>query len=199
MSLWQEYQCASMALNEGNYDNDHKVNLVAAKWSDDANDPGKDVDTAREEVRLSTGGQMPNVLMLSHAALLAVKNNANVLEVFKRQNAGSTPSDDYIKNYFQVERLVIGTAAYKNNQDALIPIWGNDAWLGYVAKPKGKGGDISDKVEPSFAYRYHIRKHPFIRKPYEVPNRTATAYQRRDDYRHIISWPGAGYLLQNVV
>nr|VFK15095.1 MAG: Phage major capsid protein E [Candidatus Kentron sp. LPFa]VFK30996.1 MAG: Phage major capsid protein E [Candidatus Kentron sp. LPFa] len=136
LALLKEYKGANIVLNAANYDNDHKVDLATEKWTDDANDPAKDVDVARDAVRSSTGLK-PNTLLLSDKAFMAAKRNANVLKVFKRQKAGAVPNESYMKEYFDVEKIVVGSAFYKNDQAGLTDIWGHDAWLGYVAPPKG--------------------------------------------------------------
>src|SRR5690606_33279783 len=87
-TLALEYEQAQIARNAANYDADHKVDLAAAKWSDDANDPAVDVETGKEAIRASIG-VYPNVLELSAKAFAAVRRNAKVKENFKYTTAES--------------------------------------------------------------------------------------------------------------
>lgn len=190
LSLALEKEQADIARNATNYDADHKVDLAAAKWTDDANNPSSDLDTGKTAIADSIGIE-PNVLVLSRAAYFAAKNNAKVLERFKYTSKESiTP--EMLAALWDLERVVVGKAITFSDAGASTPVWGSDAVLAYV--PENPSG----MEEPSYGYTYTMEGHPMVEQPYQDRNAKSWIYPVTYERAPVLSGMTAGYLLQNV-
>lgn len=189
LSLTREYDTAQLVLNAANYDVAHKVDLVAAKWTDNANNPHKDIDTGKEAVRATVGIE-PNVLLLSAKAFNAAKNNTLVVDRFKYTSKDSiTP--DMLAALWGVRRVVVGKAITFNDAGVATDIWGNNAVLAYV--PENPSG----MEEPSFGYTYVMRGHPAVEQAYFDNNAKSWIYPVTYERVPVLSGITSGYLIQN--
>ncbi len=188
LSLALENEQAGTARNAANYDADHKIDLAAAKWTDDANNPNSDLDIGKTACADSIGIE-PNVLVLSRAAFFAAKNNANVLERFKYTSKESITAV-MLAALFDLDHVVVGKAITFDDAGASTAIWGKDAVLAYV--PDSPSGT----EEPS--YTYTMESHPVVEQPYQDRNAKSWIYPVTYERAPVLSGMTAGYLLQNV-
>lgn len=182
-----EIEQAELARDADNYDSDHKIDLSATSWGEDATDPGDTVEVGKEAIRASTG-MRPNTLVLSATSAMRARRNAKVKEQFKYTSANSV-TNDMLKAYFDVENLWIGEDFYLDAADANVDIWGNDAILAYVAI----GSDNAE--EPSYGYTYTLEGAPFTEEPYQDRNAKSWIYPVTHERIPVLSGITAGYLL----
>jgi len=190
LSLALENDQAAMARNPANYDANHKVDLAAAKWSVDANNPIKDIDAGREAIR-STVGIYPNVIVLSAKAFNVAKNNANVLNRFKYTSSASITAD-MLASIWNLQKVVVGVAISFNDAGVSTDIWGNDAVLAYVPSM------ASTIEEPSYGYTYTMNGNPLVEEPYYDKNCKSWIYPVSYERVPVLSGITSGFLLQNV-
>lgn len=191
MQLAHEYECAQIALNPANYDNDHKLALAAgARWKGGDVDPTTHIEAAKEAVR-STIGIRPNTVMLSSAAYSAAKVHPKVLERIKYTNASSVTLEQ-LKALWEVQNIVVGEALVATGaDDSFGEVWGPDAWVGYVSQNPN-----ANVEEPSFGYTYQIEGHPSVEVPYWDESAKSWIYGVSDDNAPVLSGMTAGYLIK---
>lgn len=186
-----EHEQAGIALNAANYAAANKVDLTAAKWSNDANNPTTDIETGREAIR-ATIGVYPNVLVLSAKAFAAAKNNANVVARFKYTTADSITTA-MLANLWNVDKVVVGTATYYDDTaGAFMDIWGTDAVLAYVPTV------ANSMAEPSYGYTYTMEGNPMAEKAYMERGSDSWIYPVKYERDPVLAGMSAGYLLQNL-
>lgn len=191
LSLSLEKAQADIALNASNYDSDHKINLTSAKWSNDANNPCKDIRTGQEAIRASTGIR-PNTLVLSATAFAAMRENAKVLERLKYTTKDSiTPQ--MLAALLDLKKVVVGDAVYAGSDDEFTDVWGNHAVLAYVPTAP------SNMEEPSYGYTYTMEGHPLVEEAYYDNNTKSWIYPVSYERDPVLTGITSGYLLQNVV
>lgn len=189
-SLALEVEQAALARDANNYDNDHKVDLSASRWTDDANNPAKDIRVGQEAIRQTTGMEA-NTLTLSAKAFSAIRENAKVLERFKYTSRDSI-TVEMIAALLDLDRVVVGRAVTAGAGDAFSDVWGPDAVLAYVPQ------QASSMEEPSYGYSYTMDGHPLVEQPYYDNNAKSWLYPATYERAPVISGMEAGYLFQNV-
>jgi len=192
MSLTVEYEQAQLARNPANYPVGQKVDLVAAKWTNDANNPSKDIETGKEAIRASIG-MYPNVVVLSAKAFAAAKNNANIIERFKYTGRDSVTAE-MLASLWDVEKVEVGAAVVADSAGSFSDVWGTDVILAYAAP---QSGDVNIE-EPSFGYTYTLDGNPLVEEPYYDKSAKSWIYPVNHDRSAVLSGITAGYLLQNV-
>lgn len=186
-----EFEQAGIALNVNNYDANHKIDLAAAKWNVDANNPTTDIETGREAIRASVG-IYPNLLLLSARAFTAAKNNANVVGRFKYTSADSI-TEAMLGNLWNLPRVVVGTSTYYDDTAASFQdIWGADAVLAFVPE------QVNSMEEPSYGYTYTMEGNPLVEQAYYDNNAKSWIYPVNYERVPVLSGMLAGYLMQNV-
>jgi hypothetical protein len=190
LSLALENEQAGIARDAANYDANHKVDLAAAKWTNDANNPITDIDAGREAIRSSVG-IYPNVIVLSAKAFNAAKNNANVLNKFKYTSSESITAE-MLAGLWNLQKVVVGVAISFNDAGVPTDIWGNDAVLAYVP------GMASTIEEPSYGYTYTMEGNPLVEEPYYDRNSKSWIYPVTYERAPVLSGITSGFLLQNV-
>jgi hypothetical protein len=190
ISLALEREQAALARDAAKYDADHKVDLAAAKWTDDANNPAKDIRAGEEAIRETTG-MSPNTLLLSAKAFAAMRENAKVLERFKYTSSDSI-TREMIAALLDLDEVVVGKAVTAGGDDKFSDVWGADAILAYVAP------EASDWEEPSYGYTYTMEGHPLVEQTYYDKNAKSWIYPVTMERQAVMSGMTAGYLFQNV-
>jgi len=190
-SLALEREQAAKARSAANYDADHKVDLAAAKWTDDANNPAKDIRTGQEAIRETTGMEA-NTLILSAKAFAAMRESAKVLERFKYVSKDSITTE-MIAALLDLERVEIGRAVTSDAAGAFTDVWGTDAVLAYVPTTEDPNME-----EPSYGYTYAMEGHPIVEQTYYDNNAKSWIYPVTYERTPVLSGMTAGYLLQNL-
>jgi hypothetical protein len=190
-ALAHEVRCATLVLNDANYDNDHKVTLAAgAEWSHANSDPAGDIETGKEAIRQSIG-IYPNTLMLPAAAMKNCRTNASLLDRASSVNIKKI-NLDALKQIFEVDSILVGAAVAKS-AGVKGDVWGTSAVLAYVSP----GAQVDANIEePSFGYSYRIQGMPMV-EPYrwdaDSDSWVATVH---NDATPVLAGMGAGYLIK---
>jgi Phage major capsid protein E len=161
---------------------------TVAKWSNPASTPLVDVEAAKESVR-ATSGKYPNVMLLSARALSALKTNPDVQKRFQYTSAASITTD-MLKNYFGMDKIVVGAAVSSTDAGAFSDIWGTDVILAYVPQ------SLSTIQQPSFAYTYTMRGNPFVEPAYKDNNRKSWVYGVGFERVPVLTGMQSGFLIQ---
>ena len=99
---------------------------------------------------------------------------------------------DLLKEFFEVENIVIGKAIYSNASDQFERVWGNNIILAYVPKLNAR-----TEYDPAFAYT--IRKKDALQiDEYEKEGNKVRYIRATDIYTPFLVGPEAGYLISNV-
>ena len=191
-SLALERDQAALARNAAKYDNDHKVDLTAAKWSNNDNNPFKDIRTGQEAIRETTGMDA-NIITISAKAFAAMRENAHVLERFKYTSKDSITAE-MIAAMLDLERVEIGRAITSDAAGNFTDVWGTDAVLAYVPQTEDPNME-----EPSYGYTYTMEAHPLVETAYYDNNAKSWVYPVTYERVPVLSGMTAGYLLQNLV
>lgn len=189
LSLALENDQAALARAAANYDANHKLDLAAAKWSNDANKPNQDISNAREAVRASVG-IYPNMLLLSAKAFNAIINNANVLDRFKYTSRDSITAE-MLANLWNIQKVTVGQAVYFDDNGNAVDIWGTDAVLAYVPQ------QVSSMEQPSYGYTYTLEGNPLVEQPYYDNNAKSWIYPVTYERTPVLSGITSGFLFQN--
>lgn len=195
ITLIEEYDQATLALDASLYDNNHKIALTGSdKWSHVDSDPGKQMDDYKEAIR-SCIGVYPNTLLLSALAFKAAKRNQKIKDQFKYTSKDSITLE-MLKAYFEVENIAVGYAVSidENAPEDSDPtdIWGNNAVLAYVAPPAERA-----QGRPAYGYTYTLAGYPFAEDPYEDRSEKSWIYPVTHERRPYLVGATAGFLIQN--
>lgn len=191
LKLELEVEQANLATTAANYDANHQLDLTASPWSNDANDPIKDIDAGREEIRATTGAY-PNVMALSAKAFNAVKNNANVINRFKYTGRDSITAE-MLASIWNIPKLVVGEAIYFDDAGNNVDVWGNDAVMAYA--PSQQAANIQ---RPSFGYTYTMLGNPIAEEPYMDRNAKSWEYPVTYERSPELTGVTSGFVFKNV-
>jgi hypothetical protein len=191
--LEKEIQQATAARNAATYGNNNKVALAgAAKWSDDASDPGKAIEDAKEQVRGRTG-RRPNRLALGARVAARLRHHPKIVERYKHTNSDYV-SDAMLAQYFQLEKVLVGDAIYDDDGGNSQDVWGNDAVLAFVPP----AGQANINI-PAFGYTYRLANHPFVQPAYFERGVRSWMNDIFDEWSPEVVGPDAGFLFQGAV
>ena len=195
MELEHECECADVARNAANYDNEHKVALVGVnRWRGASGDPTADIGVGKEAIRSSIG-MRPNTAILSAAAFEAAKANPKIQDYLKHRgfNAQTT---EILASMWEIPNIHIGEAVVASGQeDDLGDVWGQDVILAFVAPPSG--GNRRNRARPSYGYTYSMAGEPNVRQAYREENRQSWIHPVNNNRTPVLSGMVAGYLIQN--
>lgn len=190
--LEYEVECAGIATNASNYDNDHKVTLTGTDvWSNDASDPASDVETGKEAVRASIG-LYPNTMLLSATAFSKLKRHPKIIA--RSADSGICKVTlDLLRQVFEIENIVVGAGVVAGADDEFGDVWGTSVVLAYVSP----GSDVNANAEePSYGYGYRIEGMPLVEEPYYDKNAKSWIYGVSNDASPVLAGMAAGYLIQ---
>ncbi len=108
----------------------------AIQWSSSAADPLVDIEAAINGI-VSTIGRAPNVAVMSWDVWRHLKNHPDLLDRVKYTRAGGQPSLADLGAWFNLDKVLLGTAIRDTSADGAAfsstYIWGDGFWVGYVA------------------------------------------------------------------
>lgn len=195
MTLSVECEQAELATNADNYGDNNKLALTgAAKWSDPASDPAKDVEAAKDQVRLRIGVE-PNKMVISKPVFSALKEHPKIKDQFKYTSSDSI-TVAMMANYFDIETVAVGKSVILDSADDdadFSDVWGKDCILAYVPS------ESMGFEEPSFGYTYRLKGHPFVEKPYWEAGKKSWIYGVTYDRLPLLTGVDAGFLFKSVV
>ncbi len=193
MELRKEALCASLVTDPDSYPSGSKDTLTSTnQWSHDDSDPQKIVEAARGAIRRKCGA-IANRILIPFDVMSRLKVHPKVRKALQYTNFGM-PTDEQIRVYLGVEKLVVATAAVKNRAGTTTTdVWGDSVLL-YYQNPRQERG------APTFGWtpRYQGPELPRVAL-LDPGNGKGEVVQVNDMYAHVLAMPEAGYLLSDVL
>ena len=186
-----ETQCAALAQDPSKYPATNKIALSGtSQFTHKDSDPVGVIDDAKDAISRQIG-QDPNTLVMGQEVWESLKRN----EALKGLIANSTNKIvtlDLLKEFFEVENIVVGKTIYSNANDQFERVWGNNIILAYVPKLNAR-----TEYDPAFAYT--IRKKDALQiDEYEKEGNKVRYIRATDIYTPFLVGAEAGYLISNV-
>lgn len=189
ITLGLEIDQAAIARNAANYDANHKIDITATPWTDNANDPSVTIKNGREAIRTSVG-IYPNKVILSAKAFTAAINNTNITGRFKYTSAQAI-TEDMLARLWNVDKVEVGGAITMDDAGNVTDIWGPDVVMAYVPLVP------STIQEPSYGYTYTMENNPIVEPTYYDKREKSWIYPITYERAPVLSGMAAGYLIQN--
>ena len=191
LQLKHEKECADLAQDLSRYDSSNKKILSGKScfnWK--VSDPQGVIDDAKNAVS-SKIAQDPNTMVIGEDAWRVLKRNSQLKGLIS-DNQNKLITLDLLKQFFEIENIVIGKAIYSNANDKFERVWGNNMILAYVPKLNAR-----TEYDPAFAYT--IRKKDALQiDEYEKEGNKVRYIRATDIYTPFLVGAEAGYLVSNV-
>lgn len=191
MANEREKQASDLALNVDNYDSEHKIVLSSTDfWTNSASNPFEQVNEGREAIRKSTG-KKPGVMVLSPAALLALRNHPKVMDRISVTVDRVPATIEQLQRLFEIERIVEGEATYHDGL-AFQDMWGAEAVLAFTTP-----ASMQNRGSPSYGYTYQLEGRPNVEEAYFDRNPKTWYYPVNDARQPVLVGATAGFLFKN--
>ena len=186
-----ETQCAALAQDPTKYPATNKIALSGtSQFTHKDSDPVGVIDDAKDAISRQIG-QDPNTLVMGQEVWESLKRNES-LKGLIANSTNKIVTLDLLKEFFEVENIVIGKAIYSNASDQFERVWGNNIILAYVPKLNAR-----TEYDPAFAYT--IRKKNALQiDEYEKEGNKVRYIRATDIYTPFLVGAEAGYLISNV-
>ncbi len=186
-----ETQCAALAQDPIKYPATNKIALSGtSQFTHKDSDPVGVIDDAKDAISRQIG-QDPNTLVMGQEVWESLKRNES-LKGLIANSTNKIVTLDLLKEFFEVENIVIGKAIYSNASDQFERVWGNNIILAYVPKLNAR-----TEYDPAFAYT--IRKKDALQiDEYEKEGNKVRYIRATDIYTPFLVGAEAGYLISNV-
>ena len=186
-----ETQCASLAQDPNKYPATNKIALSGtSQFTHKDSDPVGVIDDAKDAISRQIG-QDPNTLVMGQEVWESLKRNES-LKGLIANSTNKIVTLNLLKEFFEVENIVIGKAIYSNANDQFARVWGNNIILAYVPKLNAR-----TEYDPAFAYT--IRKKDALQiDEYEKEGNKVRYIRATDIYTPFLVGAEAGYLISNV-
>ena len=186
-----ETQCAALAQDPTKYPATNKIALSGtSQFTHKDSDPVGVIDDAKDAISRQIG-QDPNTLVIGQEVWESLKRNES-LKGLIANSTNKIVTLDLLKEFFEVENIVIGKAIYSNANDQFERVWGNNIILAYVPKLNAR-----TEYDPAFAYT--IRKKDALQiDEYEKEGNKVRYIRATDIYTPFLVGAEAGYLISNV-
>ncbi|MDD0824370.1 hypothetical protein PTQ27_07830 [Mannheimia sp. AT1] len=194
IALGREKQCADLALNEANYDTDHKVTLSGtSQFNDPESDPIAAIKAGIRAVKRSTG-RKPNVCAISGDVWEVLSEHPKVLDKIKYVSTAVLAPEDFAK-LIKIDKVVVGEAVYETGGQ-LSDIWSKAIVLAYVAPASNESKQ--NIYEPSFGYTVRRKKGLYV-DLYTENGGKVEIVRTTDIHKPYIVGKAAGYLIKNCI
>lgn len=186
-----ETQCAALAQDPNKYTATNKIALSGtSQFTHKDSDPVGVIDDAKDAISRQIG-QDPNTLVMGQEVWESLKRNES-LKGLIANSTNKIVTLNLLKEFFEVENIVIGKAIYSNANDQFARVWGNNIILAYVPKLNAR-----TEYDPAFAYT--IRKKDALQiDEYEKEGNKVRYIRATDIYTPFLVGAEAGYLISNV-
>lgn len=186
-----ETQCAALAQDPTKYPATNKIALSGtSQFTHKDSDPVGVIDDAKDAISRQIG-QDPNTLVMGQEVWESLKRNES-LKGLIANSTNKIVTLDLLKEFFEVENIVIGKTIYSNANDQFERVWGNNIILAYVPKLNAR-----TEYDPAFAYT--IRKKDALQiDEYEKEGNKVRYIRATDIYTPFLVGAEAGYLISNV-
>ena len=187
-----ETQCAALAQDPTKYPATNKIALSGtSQFTHKDSDPVGVIDDAKDAISRQIG-QDPNTLVMGQEVWESLKRNES-LKGLIANSTNKIVTLDLLKEFFEVENIVIGKAIYSNAKDEFERVWGNNIILAYVPK-------LTSRTQYDPAFGYTVRKKDSLQiDEYEKEGKKVKYIRGTDIYTPFLVGPDAGYLISNVV
>jgi hypothetical protein len=194
LALRLEVEQAALATTAGNYGAGNKTTLSGtSQWSDLTNsNPISDIENAKDAIRASTG-KMPNVLVISHPVLKALRQHSKVIDRTK-YTGRDVPTLELLAALFGVDKVVVGSAIKATDAGVFSDVWGKSAVLAYTNM-----SGISDAGRPTYGYTYTLGGYPFVKPARKDENIDSWIYGVADAVQPVIASATSGFLISAAV
>lgn len=191
VDLTLEYDSAQIARNAASYGANNKLTLAgAARWTNAASTPKKDVQAAQENIRRQIG-RYANTLVLGPTVFNGLQEHPTIKDQFKYTGRDSI-TVEMLAAYFGVKKVIVGTAVYlpQTAPDTVMAtdIWGDDAILAYVPET---GNTFQ---APSYGYTYELSGYPQVNQPYFENSNDSWIYPTKVERRPYLLGAEGGFL-----
>jgi hypothetical protein len=144
MELIDEKALASFLSSTTNISQNTNIGLTPTnQWNDYGNsNPFNDIKTGCILMK-STALKIPNTFFTSWEAWIQMVDHPDFLDRIKWSQTGVMTESDFLKLFtpYGISKIVIGkvseNTAKEGQTDTLAPVWGKNAWLGYVTDKPG--------------------------------------------------------------
>ncbi|MBR2526141.1 hypothetical protein IKE67_06705 [bacterium] len=186
-----ETQCAALAQDPTKYPATNKIALSGtSQFTHKDSDPVGVIDDAKDAISRQIG-QDPNTLVMGQEVWESLKRNES-LKGLIANSTNKIVTLDLLKEFFEVENIVVGKTIYSNANDQFERVWGNNIILAYVPKLNAR-----TEYDPAFAYT--IRKKDALQiDEYEKEGNKVRYIRATDIYTPFLVGAEAGYLISNV-
>ena len=187
-----ETQCAALAQDPTKYPATNKIALSGtSQFTHKDSDPVGVIDDAKDAISRQIG-QDPNTLVMGQEVWESLKRNES-LKGLIANSTNKIVTLDLLKEFFEVENIVIGKAIYSNAKDEFERVWGNNIILAYVPK-------LTSRTQYDPAFGYTVRKKDSLQiDEYEKEGNKVKYIRATDIYTPFLVGPEAGYLISNCV
>ena len=221
--MGMECQMAELFQTLSNYPTDNKITLGSgvnpAKWSDYittptdyASDPQNDVEVAKETISEGIGID-PNCIFIGRNVFAKARRHPIFKDLIKYTQTGII-SLKLMAEFFDIPNIFVGSSRYylpnadPSTGGKFMPLWGNVVIVYYcpekflqqqtpdVYAPEGYE-DTFDVEEPSFAYTVRKEGNPYVFE--EQKSAKVRLINYTDNYKTYMTWPEAGYIINDAV
>ena len=152
LHLKLEKQCAELAQDPSKYPTDNKIALSgSSQFTHDDSDPVGVIDDAKDAVSRQIG-QDPNTLVMGQEVWESLKRNES-LKGLIASTSNKIITLDLLKEFFEIENIVIGKTIYSNASNKFERVWGIKAlidWIKKILKPVDDTGGAAEKMGVRF-------------------------------------------------
>jgi hypothetical protein len=193
MSLYLEYQQATLARDANNYQAANKIALAGSDRLNDYadSDPIDVIETGRSAVRTKVG-LYPNTLLMGAPVFDKLKHHPVILDKIKYTQTGVL-TEELLASIFSIPRVVVGKAVAVDDAGVQSDIWGKDMILAYVPTV------ITGVRQPSYGYTYTMDGHPLVESPEWDSTHRSWVYGMSYERAPVLSGIESGYLIQTAV
>lgn len=146
----KENAASSLATNAANYGADNKVTLAGSdQWSHTDSDPYGDIITARNQLRKSSGGKNPDLLIIGEDAFEGLSKHKSFLNQIYGDEKKGVIDEEMLSKMFKM-RVVIGNArVWDPETDTYTDLWTDNVVMAHTAASPGGKASI---YTPAFGY-----------------------------------------------
>ncbi len=195
LSLNREIEICNYLQNPDNF---NLNNLTQISDSDSINNPTSTINiielinSTKESIRLKTG-RIPNTVILNNSVLEAIINSETITELIYNHKL-IKPNLNMIKDYLQIENIIVSTAVYSQDNINLRNIWENNILMTY----RSVGNEKENKYNPQLGYIFQLENMPEVDTYYENGGKIKII-RCTDNFCWKVTMPEAAHLITNVV
>lgn len=192
LKLKHEKQCADLAQNPDSYSVSNKIVLSgSSQFSKKTSDPISVIDNAKDAISNNIG-QDPNTMVIGQDVWTRLKRHPE-LRTLISDNQNKILTLQLLKDFFEIENIVIGKSIFADNNNHFVRVWGNNIILAYVPKLTSR-----TEYDPSFGYTVK-KKNALQIDEYQKEGNKVKYIRATDIYTPFLVGAEAGYLISNVV